>query len=162
MPASPSPLAPLGVREVLLSSLPTSLGTSQEPERYTVEAIFDRRPDPDEVHLLATTDSRASLSASGYSEVRLHVTDRRLVMEMTNLEELRDGLAGEIASLLSNISEQVTSRRGQEQLRSQAAADGETARTAEVAELAHSISFAIPTGPTPPLEHEPALPGPRT
>lgn len=161
MPAPLSPLTPLGVREVLLSSLPTSLGTSQEPERYTVEAVFDRRPDPDEVQLLAGVESKARLAAAGYYEVRLHVADRRLVVERTSLEELRDGLGGVIASLLNNVSGQVASRRDQEQARVQAASDGETARTTAVAELAQSVSFAIPNDPTPPLEHQPALPGPR-
>ncbi len=39
----------LGLRSVLVGSLPAALMTTGAPDRYTVEAVFTRRPEEDEL-----------------------------------------------------------------------------------------------------------------
>lgn len=40
---------PLGLKAVMVSSLPATLMTDDAPDRYTVEAVFTRQADRDEV-----------------------------------------------------------------------------------------------------------------
>lgn len=131
----------LGLRSVLIGSLPATLMTDDAPDRYTVEAVFTRKTDRDEVAAIQGNETRAHLSARGYPTVELHVADRRLEIANTNLEELRDGLATVIADLLAEVSASLQAERGAAADRFQDASDREQARAAAVATLADSVAF---------------------
>ncbi len=131
----------LGLGSVLVGSLPATLMTDDAPDRYTVEAVFTRKTDRDEVAAIQGGETRAHLSANGYPTVELHVADRRLEIANTNLEELRDGLAAVIAERLAQISAALIAEREIAAHRFQDASDREHERTASVAALAESVTF---------------------
>ncbi|MGN6273029.1 MAG: hypothetical protein ACTHMQ_08040 [Protaetiibacter sp.] len=135
----------LGLGSVLVGSLPTALLTSDAPERYSVEAVFTRKPEREEIDAILSNDTRAYLSQCGYSTVELSVSDRRLVIANTNLEELRDGLAGVLGQRLSQISIDVQARRVVAAARIQKVTELERQRAASVVALAGSVSFAPST-----------------
>lgn len=137
----------LGLRSVLVGSLPPTLLTDAAPDRYTVEAVFTRKAEPDEVAQILGGGTRQFLSHAGYPTVELTVSDRRLEIANTNLEELRDGLAGALSERLAAIYAGVRDRREASAARFQDAADQEEQRAATVAALAGSVVF------------EPAYPG---
>lgn len=110
-PADPEPFAPFAVDHILVNDLPSTLGTVEAPERYTVSAVFTRRPLPQELDLLASAEIDARLSEAGYRTVTLRAADRRLLIENTNLAELREGLAELIGSLLDEIGAGVATTR---------------------------------------------------
>src|SRR6478736_1387528 len=97
-------VAALGLGSVLVGSLPAALLTDHAPERYTVEAVFTRRPERDEVTEILGIETRDRLARAGYPTVEVTVSDRRLEIANTNLEELRDGLAAVLADRLAEIS----------------------------------------------------------
>lgn len=113
MTAAPAPEAfePFAVDHILVSDLPSTLGTLEAPERYTVTAVFTRRPLPQELDLLAASDVDDRLTEAGYPAVRLRTADRRLLIDNTNLAELRDGLARLIGSMLDDIGGRVATTR---------------------------------------------------
>lgn len=131
----------LGLRSVLIGSLPATLLTAEAPDRYTVEAVFTRKADRDEVAAIQGNETRSRLSARGYSTVELHVADRRLEIANTNLEELRDGLAAVIADRLAEISAALQVDRELSANRIQEVSDREQDRAASVAALAESVTF---------------------
>lgn len=137
----------LGLETVLVGSLPATLMTDDAPDRYTVEAVFTRKTDRDEVTAIQGSDTRAHLSAKGFPTVELHASDRRLEIANTNLEELRDGLAAVIAERLAEISTALQTERGIAADRFQAASDREQERAASVAALAESVTFARRAAP---------------
>jgi len=139
----------LGLGSVLVGSLPATLLTDQAPERYTVEAVFTRRPERDEVAQILGGETRAFLARAGYSTVEVAVSDRRLEIANTNLEELRDGLADVLAERLAQISADVQGRQRDAAARFQVAADHEQQRAAAVAALAESVTFGAGEGFTP-------------
>ncbi|MCK2037453.1 hypothetical protein KZC51_15070 [Microbacterium sp. SSW1-49] len=139
--AGPSPDL-LGLEHVLIGSLPATLLTDDAPDRYTVEAVFTRKTDRDEVAAIQGSEMRAHLSANGYPTVELRVADRRLEIANTNLEELRDGLAAVIAERLATISADLLADREIAAHRYQDASDREQVRAASVAALAESVVFA--------------------
>jgi len=138
----------LGLSSVLVASLPATLLTEAAPDRYTVEAIFTRRPDPDEVSAIIGEETRALLARSGRPEVTLAVSDRRLEISGTSLEQLRDGLAELLSVRLAEISAAVDSRRQEEAVRFQDAAEHEHERAAAVTALAESVTFGAPPAAT--------------
>lgn len=91
---------------VLASALPHDLGTAQGPTRYTVPAVFSRRPLPRETDLLHGEGTKRRLAEAGYSDVDIHVSDRRLLVTNTNLADLKSGLAHLLGSILRDISAQ--------------------------------------------------------
>lgn len=131
----------LGLNSVLVGSLPATLMTPDAPDRYTVEAVFTRKADRAEIAAIQGHETRARLSAHGFPTVELRVTDRRLEMANTNLEELRDGLATVIADLLAQISIALIAEREIAAHRLHDASDREQARAAAVACLAESVVF---------------------
>lgn len=139
--------APLGLRDVLVGSLPATLMTDNAPDRYTVEAVFSRQADRDEVDAIHDGATRDHLTEAGYPTVELRVSDRRLEIVNTNLEELRDGLATIIADHLAAISLNLRAERELAALRFSAATELEQQRAAAVAEVAQSITFSRPTRP---------------
>ncbi|WP_255447155.1 hypothetical protein [Schumannella soli] len=131
----------LGLRGVLVGSLPVALLTADGPDRYTVEAVFTRRPEREEIAAILDYETRGHLALNGYSTIELAVSDRRLEIANTNLEELRDGLASVIAARLSEISAQVIADRLLANARTADAARVEHRRAAAVVALVESISF---------------------
>lgn len=134
-------VAALGLGSVLVGSLPAALLTDHAPERYTVEAVFTRRPERDEVTEILGIETRDRLARAGYPTVEVTVSDRRLEISNTNLEELRDGLAAVLADRLAEISAGVRARQDAAAMKFHDAAETEQARAAAVAALAESITF---------------------
>ncbi|MCK2031773.1 hypothetical protein KZC57_02375 [Microbacterium sp. KSW4-4] len=133
---------PLGLTAVMLSSLPATLMTDDAPDRYTVEAVFTRQADRDEVAAIHGVPMRDFLSARGYPTVELKVSDRRLEIANTNLPELRDGLAAVIAERLVEINRRLVAERLVSALGLEKASAREHERVALVASLAESVVFA--------------------
>jgi hypothetical protein len=102
---------PFAVDHILVSDLPSTLGTIEAPERYTVTAVFTRRPLPQELDLLSAPGIDERLTAEGYPAVTLRAADRRLLIDNTNLHELSHGLARVIGSMLDDIGTSVATTR---------------------------------------------------
>lgn len=136
-------VAVLGLGSVLVGSLPAALMTDDAPDRYTVEAVFTRRPVRDEVAEILGSETRDRLARAGYPTVEVTVTDRRLEIANTNLEELRDGLAAVLANWLGQISARVRARHDGAAVRSHDVTGSERARAAAVSSLAQSITFHV-------------------
>lgn len=138
-PATTSSDSDLGLTSVLPGSLPNSLGTADAPQRYQIDAVFNRRPLPEE--LTALHAETATLTDAGYPEVTLTVSDRRLEIHQSNLEELESGLSTVLADVLARISRNV--RKDRENARQQAehAADIEHIRSDDVTRRAALIEF---------------------
>jgi seryl-tRNA synthetase len=99
--------------------------TPEGPERYTVTASLSRRPDPSEVESLPA----------------LRVADRRLLISGTNLQELRNGLAAAVGTIVRTASMKVLAEK---ELARRAMADldeAERERLLRVAEAAAAIDF---------------------
>lgn len=96
---------------VLASALPHDIGTAKGSALYTVPAVFSRRPQPRELDLLHSIDVARRLAEAGYSEVELRVSDRRLLITNTNLEELKAGLARIVGAILGEVSERASLER---------------------------------------------------
>jgi hypothetical protein len=109
--ADASTFEPFAVDHILLNDLPSSLGTIDAPERYTVTAVFTRRPLPLELEFLAGPRTQEQLSEAGFPAVSLTTADRRLFITNTNLSELRQGLARVIGRVLDDIGSDVSETR---------------------------------------------------
>ncbi|WP_231902631.1 hypothetical protein [Microbacterium sp. TNHR37B] len=133
--------ATLGLGSVLVGSLPAALMTDEAPDRYTVEAVFTRRPERDEIEQILGSETRARLASAGYPAVEVAISDRRLEIANTNLEELRDGLGSVLADRLAEISAGVRATRDAAAGRFRDAAVVEQARAASVTALAGSVTF---------------------
>lgn len=138
--------ATLGLGSVLVGSLPADLMTDHAPDRYTVEAVFTRRPEREEVTEILGSQTQEFLAKAGYPRVRLTVSDRRLEVANTSLEELRDGLASVLADRLAGISAGIHARQDAAAARFHDAAEIERTRAAAVAALAESVAFSLPAG----------------
>ncbi|KJL38958.1 hypothetical protein RS81_02370 [Microbacterium terrae] len=139
--------AALGLGSVLVGSLPAALMTEGAPDRYTVEAVFSRRPEQEEVTAILGDETRDYLTKWGYRNVEVTVSDRRLEIANTNLEELRDGLAGVLADRLADISAGVRTTREIAAARFADAIASEHDRATAVTALAESVAFTT-TGST--------------
>ncbi len=143
-PDTPTPTAypnPLGLTSVLPGSLPRSLGTVTAPESYQVDAVFNRRPQPEEVAAIHSADILFALSAAGYPSVTLHVSDRRLEIKNTNLDQLEGGLATFLADHLAAITATIQTDRLAQQSRLASAAEAEGSRAAAIQVKAARITF---------------------
>lgn len=101
----------LSLQGVLDTALPPELGTESAPALYTVPAVFTRRVSPQERALVEDDAVTRRLSERGFPGVTLTVEDRRLLIGGTSLTMLESGLAHEIAVLLREVEEQVSSER---------------------------------------------------
>ncbi|WP_432395341.1 hypothetical protein ACRQ5B_15370 [Pseudarthrobacter sp. L19] len=101
----------LSLSGVLASALPHDLGTAKAASRYIVPAVFSRRPQPRELDLLHDQSVTRRLADEGYSDVELRVSDRRLLITNTNLQDLKSGLAHLIGTILNDISVQAEAER---------------------------------------------------
>ncbi|WP_448808554.1 hypothetical protein [Agromyces bauzanensis] len=140
-PMVPAFERPFAVDHVLASELPASLGTVDAPERYTVTAVFTRRPHAGELELLQDPAVNRQLAAAGYPDVTLSASDRRLLIGNSNLHELEAGLARAIAMILGDIGEQVQARHDDLASEFEVLSDREAARAASVAIAAGRIRF---------------------
>lgn len=131
----------LGLTSVLVGSLPDTLMTDAAPERYTVEAVLSRKAQPDEVTAIEGAGVLDHLMASGYPTIQLRVSDRRLVISNTNLEELRDGLGAVIAAQLERVSGDERKARERAASDQREASEREHERAKAVVALASSVSF---------------------
>ena len=137
-----SPSAELEVGAILTDALPSTLLTPEAPERYTVSAVFTRRPSRAEIDAIHGNDTRAALTAAGYPTVELRVSDRRLEIANTNLEELNYGLAAAIAERLHDISLDTEAAHERFEAELLEKSQRETDRAALVALAAAAVTFA--------------------
>lgn len=133
---------PFAVDHILLNDLPGVLGTIDAPERYTVTAVFTRRPLPLELELLAQPATRTALEGAGYPAVSLTTADRRLFITNTNLSELRQGLAAEIGRILYDIGSRVSETRHEQAREAAELAERAAERVARVVAEAAHIDFS--------------------
>ncbi len=132
---------PLLLTTVLFSSLPPNLFTDESPEKYTVDAVFNRRVESSELSAIESFTSLEVLSRSGFGDVALEVQDRRLRIHNTSLEQLRDGLATVIARLLTDIWTDNERKRLEAVVVARADAERELERAQAVLDLAREVSF---------------------
>jgi len=133
---------PFALDHILLNDLPSALGTIDAPERYTVTAVFTRRPLPLELELLASPETQALLSEAGYPSVALTTADRRLFITNTNLSELRQGLALVIGRILDDIGARVAETRLSQARESAELAKRAAERVERVVAEASQIDFS--------------------
>lgn len=141
--------AALGLKSVLTGSLPAELLTGDAPDRYTVEAVFTRRPEQVEIDAIGGDGAHRFLFERGYPEIQLTVSDRRLRIDNTSLEQLRDGLASVLAEYLALTG---SAARMEEQAAialSRVVAEREHERAEAVRALAESVNFSLPPGIVP-------------
>lgn len=139
--ASGADAATLRLGSVLVGSLPAALMTPDAPDRYTVEAVFTRRPEHDEITEILGSETHDVLVGAGYPAVELTVSDRRLEIANTNLEELRDGLSTVLADRLAEISVADRAKHEAAAVQFREAAAEEQKRAAAVAALAEAVTF---------------------
>jgi len=137
-----SPSAELEVGAVLADALPATLLTPEAPERYTVSAVFTRRPSRAEIDAIHDNRTREMLGAAGYPTAELLVSDRRLEIANTNLEELAGGLAAAIAERLHVISVDTAAAHDRFEAELLEKSQRETDRAALVALAAAAVTFA--------------------
>lgn len=109
--------------------------------------MFNRRPQAEEVKILQSRETLQALSEAGYSHVSLRVSDRRLEIAGTSLDELEAGLAGFLASHLASVTAHIQADRAAAQASMAAAVEAEGVRADAIARQAERIVFT-PT-PTP-------------
>lgn len=136
-----SPSTELEVGAVLADTLPPTLLTPEAPERYTVSAVFTRRPGRAEIDAIHDTHTRDALTAAGYPTAELRVSDRRLEIGNTNLQELTDGLAAAIAERLHVISRDTAAAHKRFEAELMKQSQRETDRAALVALAAAAVTF---------------------
>ncbi|SFR84432.1 hypothetical protein SAMN05428970_2993 [Agromyces sp. CF514] len=129
------------VSHVLVNELPATLGTSEEPDRYSVSAVFTRRPTPEELRLLESPAVETRLHDAGYAQAALKAVDRRLVIEHTNLAELAGGLAELVGEVLLEIGTRAGEQQRERDASSAARARDEAERAALVLDAAKRIDF---------------------
>jgi len=133
--------AGLFLRGVLDSALPHELGTEQEPETYTVSAVFSRRVLPEERALIEAPAAASALAERGYQGVTLKVADRRLEISGTNLATLAGGLAAQVAALLRDVEQRVVADRERRDDQRVRWSEAEAVRAARVKAEADRVRF---------------------
>lgn len=137
-----TPSAELEVGAVLTDALPSTLLTPAAPERYTVAVVFTRRPSRAEIDAIHDPTTHQTLTAAGYPVPELRVSDRRLEIANTNLQELTDGLAAAIAERLHVISVDTAAAHERFEAELMEKSQRETDRAALVALAAAAVTFA--------------------
>ncbi|MCM3522216.1 MULTISPECIES: hypothetical protein [unclassified Curtobacterium] len=135
----------LALAGVVASGLPTTLGTDAAERLYDVPAVFNRRPNPQEIAALEGSGSHHSLERVGYRDVTLAVHDRRLIIGNTNLGQLERGLATAIANLVQEISTDALMAMRQSRADAQTAQDAQIARAQNITRAAERIHFTPDT-----------------
>lgn len=131
----------LRLTSVLVAGLPAALGTPDAPKTYTVPAVFARQVSTGERAAIHSPDSTQWLAERGFPGVTLSVSDRRLLIGGTSLDQLRDGLAHELAVLLLTIDHDLTEQRDQRDADALVRLSAEADRSSEVKRIAEGIRF---------------------
>jgi hypothetical protein len=139
----------LGLSGIVVKSLPATLGTATEPERYTVPVLFTRRPNAKEVAAIHGDIARKQLADAGYDGVSLTVDDRRLDIAGTNLAELKSGLATLIATMLHDASVALATQEATRVADLKAADEREQRRSDLIAASAAQVIFQVAVTPRP-------------
>lgn len=150
MTPPPTDLAIL--REVLVSELPSTLGTPSAPACYEIGIVLSRRISREEKALIESGQSHELLARAGFPDCRLTVVDRRLMVANTSLEQLSSGLARVAATIVRDACLEVDTARRERERQIVGDAERETARGDAVAELVRRIDL------TPADLDEPATP----
>lgn len=132
----------LRLTSVLSGGLPATLGNPGAPTLYTVPAVFSRQVSAAERLAIQAPEAVRRLADAGYPRVTLDVADRRLLIGSTNLGELRDGLAHELAELLRDIDRTLAEQRDQRDAAELVARSAEADRASDVQDLVDEIRFA--------------------
>ncbi|WP_147794188.1 hypothetical protein [Cellulomonas sp. Y8] len=132
---------PLRLASILTSALPALLGTSQAPTQYTVPAVFSRQVSVPEKTAIEGPETVRRLTERGYPQVTLQVSDRRLLIGRTSLEQLEDGLAHEIALTLTDIGRAVARERDERAAAATARQSVEADRAVDVQRSVDRIVF---------------------
>ena len=139
----------LGLAGIVVKSLPATLGTTSEPERYTVTVGFTRRPLDREVAIIEGDLTRMELTGAGYEGVSLTAVDHRLEIGGTNLQELKAGLATLIAVVVQNASVAVAAQEATRVADLKIVTDREERRAELVAASAAQVVFEVDQKPRP-------------
>lgn len=131
----------IALNGVVASALPWNLRTAGEPSKYTVVVALSRRAEPYEIELVQDPSTVRRLHDAGYEDVRLAIAGRRLLVENTSLEQLRAGLAPELARIFRDISIAAQAQKGQRQSEFEAQVLLERDRREAVEALAEEIRF---------------------
>jgi hypothetical protein len=134
-------IEPLRLTSVLVSGLPPELGTSHAPARYTVPAVFSRQVGGTERTRIESPETARRLSDHAGAPIELVVADRRLLIKHTTLDELRDGLAAEIAAVLQDIADDLEHERKTASAASEALAHEERDRADRITRQALDVVF---------------------
>lgn len=140
---SPAPHAveELHLVSVLTQGLPVELGTPAAPARYTVPAVFCRQVSAAERERIEDPTTARSLHEHAGGDLTLTVSDRRLLIGDTSLDELRDGLAAALAGALRDIGHDLSAERGRRIADAAAREAVEHDREAAVAAAAAAVRF---------------------
>lgn len=133
----------LRVVSVLEPGLPAELGTPAQPASYTVPLVFSRRVSPRERQHIEDprTAARIVEEGSGGPGLRLVVSDRRLLVEGTTLEQLRDGLARALNDMLLDLGRELRRAGDERAAAAEAHVQDERRRTATVHAAVSAIRF---------------------
>lgn len=128
---------------VLESGLPPQLGTPYEPPTYTVAVVFSRQVTRDErARIEAPETARRLVAESGADPaLRLAVSDRRLLVEHTTLDQLRDGLATALAGMLREVGADLRAERTARAADAEVRSVEERRRASAVHDAVTSIRF---------------------
>jgi hypothetical protein len=74
---------------------------------------LSRRAEPYEIDLVQAPSTMRRLRNAGYEGVGIAIAGRRLAVENTNLEQLRAGLARELARLFRDLSTTILAQKGE-------------------------------------------------
>lgn len=140
--SSSTTLEPLTISHILTSALPTELGTESSPERYTVQCVLSRRVESAELTMLQGPEVSDRLLADGYGSPSLTVSDRRLLVHETNLDELGSGLAASLAAALRYVTATVVAVRERKAESMAELQSREKARAEGVRATASAIDFS--------------------
>ncbi|MCH6469610.1 hypothetical protein [Sinomonas terrae] len=131
----------IALNAIVASALPWNLGTARGPSKYTVMVALSRRAEPYEIDLIQDPSTVRRLRNAGYEGVYIAIAGRRLLVENTNLEQLRAGLARELARLFRDVSIAALSQHGQRRSELEALVLLERDRREAVEALAAGVRF---------------------
>ena len=130
----------LHLTSVLASALPDTVGTAEEPATYTVPVVFSRQVTQRERKEIEDPAFVRSLPHAG-PDVLLAVSDRRLLIKNTNLAQLRQGLAADLAAGFRGVSVRAASEDAQRSLEAATRRSAEQTQRERVATAAAGIRF---------------------
>ena len=141
-PASSEPV-PLSIDHILASGLPPELATAAEPPLYTVPVVFSRRVTPQERAVIEDPATAAHLMdvCGAGPDLRLTVSDRRLLIDNTTLAQLDGVLAAAIGAMLTTLGDQLHAAREERTAAAEASTRAERERAEGVARTAAGIRF---------------------